>query len=440
MIGHFLVESSLLLVLAWIAQIRLTDPARRAALGFAAVLALPLLLLTEGLGLGWHPFNVLMSSRGDTMTVAAADWTWPLMAIHAGVSGLLLIRWLGSLWQAHRLRRQSIPCADRACNAINLSLARTVQRAPPRLRVLATSGSPCLVGGRRPIIYLPIDLIDSDSTRIEQILRHEYAHLDASDWLRTQCVELIFCLFWFQPLLYLACQRFRGDIELACDDQVLRAGGDAVAYVETLSHCARRRAGPMAQPALAMAGQAALLLRRARHILSTDTRPQAATGPLPMALLLGCGVFMSGMSLTPRIVQPVPLPVVATTPIDTLVSPSAAPELSRAPPVPAPPMPMARVPESAPIVRAREPSPLAGKVVEGAAEPASSRSLWQSISVLAIADARDYAAQNSAHDYSAEGKDPRFEAGVRKAQTERGARRERIMRRTVWPLLGTVPL
>ncbi len=440
MIWHFLVESSLVLVLARVVQDRVDDSERRAALGFAAVLALPLLMLTEAAGLGWHPFSTPMSSYGDTMTVSAADWTWPLMALHAGISGLLVMRWLSSLRQAHALRWQSRPCADSAWNAINLGLARTSNRAPPRLRILPTSGSPCLVGGRRPIIYLPVDLIGSDPERIEQILRHEHAHIGASDWLRTQCVELIFCLFWFQPLLYPARQGFRGDIELACDDKVLHAGGDAVSYVKTLSHCARRSGSPMALPALAMAGQAALLLRRARHILSTDTRPQAATGPLPMALMLGCCLLMSGLSLTPRIVQSVSLPVATVTPIGTLASPSAAPELPHPLPVSAPPMTMANATPPAATTTARLPSQPAGSVVERPAEPASSRPLWQSISAVAVADARDYAAQNSALDYSAEAEDPRFEAGVRKAQTERGARRARIMRRTVWPFLGTVPL
>jgi beta-lactamase regulating signal transducer with metallopeptidase domain len=80
-----------------------------------------------------------------------------------------------------------------------------------------------LVGGWRPKIVVPSDF-DTRFSVAERglILAHERAHLQRNDALTNAIASGLVCLFWFNPLMYWAWNRFRFDQEVACDAAVLR--------------------------------------------------------------------------------------------------------------------------------------------------------------------------------------------------------------------------
>jgi len=80
-----------------------------------------------------------------------------------------------------------------------------------------------LIGVWRSKIVIPNDFETRYSAGERTlILAHEHAHLERGDALTNWVALVHVCLFWFNPLIYLAWSRFRFDQEIACDATVLR--------------------------------------------------------------------------------------------------------------------------------------------------------------------------------------------------------------------------
>lgn len=96
--------------------------------------------------------------------------------------------------------------------------------------------SPFILGVVRPRIYLPSDAAEGDRPLI---LAHERAHLKRRDQLWKPLGFLLLTLYWFNPVLWVAYVLLCRDIELACDERVLREQGSEIkkAYAEALLRC-----------------------------------------------------------------------------------------------------------------------------------------------------------------------------------------------------------
>ena len=95
--------------------------------------------------------------------------------------------------------------------------------------------TPCLVGFFRPVIYLTPASIENEQA-LRHVLTHELTHLHHADhiWALVRCICL--CIYWFDPLVWIAASQSRRDCELACDEGALKKLGDheRVAYGQTL--------------------------------------------------------------------------------------------------------------------------------------------------------------------------------------------------------------
>lgn len=78
---------------------------------------------------------------------------------------------------------------------------------------------PFVFGLIRPRIYIPYGLSESELTHITA---HEQAHIKRRDHIIKPIAFLILALHWFNPLVWLAYVLLCRDIELACDEQVIR--------------------------------------------------------------------------------------------------------------------------------------------------------------------------------------------------------------------------
>ncbi|MDE7326377.1 MAG: M56 family metallopeptidase [Lachnospiraceae bacterium] len=82
--------------------------------------------------------------------------------------------------------------------------------------------SPFVFGLFHPRIYLPFGM---DDKLMENVLLHEKAHIARHDHLGKILGYLLLCLYWFQPLCWVAYLLLCRDIEFACDERVIRKFG-----------------------------------------------------------------------------------------------------------------------------------------------------------------------------------------------------------------------
>lgn len=93
--------------------------------------------------------------------------------------------------------------------------------------------SPFILGLIKPRIYLPSGMEEGQK---DLVLAHERAHLARRDHWWKPLGFLILSLYWFNPLVWLAYVLLCRDIEMACDEKVIRSMGKdgRLAYSETL--------------------------------------------------------------------------------------------------------------------------------------------------------------------------------------------------------------
>jgi bla regulator protein blaR1 len=178
--------------------------------------------------------------------VAYASWLLPLLAATASLMpagpgnarGVLLASAPGAAAaQALQVSGDAVAgwpglplLAVWVCGAVASALLFALQqrrfaRALGRVlrgRVREGQAGPCVAGLVRPCIVLPAAFRQRYGWRERRlIVAHEIVHLRRGDLYASALVALLRCLFWFNPLLHLACARFRLDQELACDARVL---------------------------------------------------------------------------------------------------------------------------------------------------------------------------------------------------------------------------
>lgn len=79
--------------------------------------------------------------------------------------------------------------------------------------------SPFILGVFRPGIYLPYDISEEN---FRNVIAHERAHIRRGDHFIKPAAFLLLAVYWFNPLIWLAYALLCRDIELACDERVIR--------------------------------------------------------------------------------------------------------------------------------------------------------------------------------------------------------------------------
>lgn len=96
--------------------------------------------------------------------------------------------------------------------------------------------SPFVFGFFKPRIYIPFNL-----TQIEfnNIVEHERSHIKHGDHLWKLLAYLLLILNWYNPLIWLAYKKFIDDMELACDERVIKKMNISARknYAEILLNC-----------------------------------------------------------------------------------------------------------------------------------------------------------------------------------------------------------
>ncbi len=161
-------------------------------------------------------------------------------------------------------------------------------------------------GWRRPKIILPAGARGWADQRARIVLCHELAHIRRGDWAAQMLGELLRAIYWFNPLVWIACRRLRQESEHACDDAVLHSGVDPTDYASHLLDLARtlnagrrlRVPAPAMARASSLEGRISAMLntRLDRSPLTSRTRIAVAAALLIVTVAMAGGAAQSRFS------------------------------------------------------------------------------------------------------------------------------------------------
>ena len=177
-----------------------------------------------------------------------------------------------------------------------------------RARLLVNPAVPCpmAAGLFQPTVLLPTEEMDPGD--LSCVLRHELTHLKRGDlWYRLVLLAAA-CLHWFNPLVWLLLRQAWADLELRCDDEVLRAAPPEQrrAYSEAILACIRQGQGRAPVLTTYFRGGKGSLARRFANILTPGKKrggalvlaATLATTAL-LGALVGCSVAAPAASADP---------------------------------------------------------------------------------------------------------------------------------------------
>lgn len=138
--------------------------------------------------------------------------------------------------------RTSLPVADKA---VQEWLAGHPLRRPVEVRTSDRVSAPLTYGILRPVILLPEGFDCGDAAQLGYVLTHEWVHIRRFDGLAKLLIAAAACLHWWNPFVWALSALFNRDLELACDEEVVRRHGVAsrAAYARALITLEERKSG-----------------------------------------------------------------------------------------------------------------------------------------------------------------------------------------------------
>ncbi len=157
--------------------------------------------------------TVPTNNGNNVMTILTIVW----------IIGILLLATYTviSYWRLHRKVDTAVRYKDNIFQSENVS-------------------SPFVLGIINPRIYLPFSMNEQD---MEHVVAHEQAHIRRKDHWWKPLGFLLLTIHWFNPLMWLAYVLLCRDIELACDEKVIKGLGNEqrADYTQALVACSVNR-------------------------------------------------------------------------------------------------------------------------------------------------------------------------------------------------------
>ena len=149
-------------------------------------------------------------------------------------------------WRCGREFRMSLP--------VEREFARQWLAAHPLRRKIAIRqsdriSSPLSFGVLRPVILLPKKTDWTDEEALRYVLEHEFVHIRRFDSVGKLLLIAAACVHWLNPLVWAMYVLANRDLELSCDETVLRRSGGDVrgTYARVLIRMEERRRGVQPQ-------------------------------------------------------------------------------------------------------------------------------------------------------------------------------------------------
>ena len=141
------------------------------------------------------------------------------------IGSILIFTYLGiKIYKFHKVMKGSTLTHNTLCKEKirEFGLKRKVE-----IYINNNLKTPLTFGILRPKIILQ-DHILADEKLLDHVLIHELMHINKFHILLTHLVNIIACIYWYNPILWLSLKYISQDIEINCDKLVVQQLGDTI--------------------------------------------------------------------------------------------------------------------------------------------------------------------------------------------------------------------
>ncbi len=164
------------------------------------------------------------TALGETVLSAGGENRFPVLPAVWGIgAALCAIFFVRAYFRSLRDFRDAVPVEN---NRVRQWLNTHRTGYPTFIRQSNKITAPLTYGILHPVILLPERLIEENSPELEYVLQHEYVHIRHHDAALKLAMVTALCIHWFNPLVWVMCGLLNRDIELSCDEGVLRRFGE----------------------------------------------------------------------------------------------------------------------------------------------------------------------------------------------------------------------
>ena len=194
-------------------------------------------------------------------------------------------------WQRRRFG-DALPIGDPAGRRLADGLvAGCGLRRRVRVRQSDRVATPLTYGTVRPVVLMPADFAWRDADAARYVLVHELTHIRRFDGVLKLVLAIAACIHWFNPFAWAMYALANRDIELSCDEAVVRSCGISSrgAYARTLLAMGEREGGlvPLLQSGFgktALEERIGAIMRIRRTSLAAAAASLALVVAIPAAL------------------------------------------------------------------------------------------------------------------------------------------------------------
>lgn len=168
----------------------------------------------------WQPAGLLLTGNAARGSSVPSLSPWLLLWIGGAV--LLALIFLVLHLRGRRIYAASLPVEQPFAKAW---IEEHRLRRPVQIRYSDRIESPLTYGILWPVILLPADMDWKEEETAGFILAHEMSHIRRFDALTKWLLAAMLCIHWFNPLVWVMYILSNRDLELACDESVIRLYG-----------------------------------------------------------------------------------------------------------------------------------------------------------------------------------------------------------------------
>ena len=181
-----------------------------------------------------------VSMPGSITNAANAISTWTIV----WAAGVLVCAVFFSLayWKCWKEFQTSLPVGN---DFTENWLSVHQQRRRISIRQSGRFSAPLTYGVLHPVILMPISTKWEKTDSLEYVLAHEYVHIRRFDSITKLVLIAALCVHWFNPLVWVMYILANRDIELSCDEAVVRLFGETTkaAYARALISMEETKSG-----------------------------------------------------------------------------------------------------------------------------------------------------------------------------------------------------